>query len=154
MTQKEFADKYNIPIRTIQKWERNGSIPPDYVIELVEKNMFLENTELFMECYWKNEKTATVRLDKQYAYITRYTSHPGKQIFCSDKISRFEFGEILEDRCWDKHRPDIDQILESLGIEGYNPYEICKRTHGKMVQDKIWFRFPGEILSFEDLKYV
>lgn len=154
MTQKEFAEKYNIPLRTIQKWERNGSTPPDYVIELVYKNMYLENTELFMECYWKNEKTATVRLDKQYAYITRYTNHPGKQIFYSDKISRFEFGEILEDRCWDKHRPDIDQILESLGIDEFNPYEICKRTHGKMMQDKIWFRFPGEILKFEDLKYV
>ena len=74
LTQKEFADKYNIPVRTIQKWERNGSTPPDYVIELIEKNEFMENTELFMECYWENEKTATVRLDNRYAYIKRYIS--------------------------------------------------------------------------------
>ena len=48
--------------------------PPDYVIELIEKNEFMENTELFMECYWENEKTATVRLDNRYAYIKRYIS--------------------------------------------------------------------------------
>lgn len=154
MTQKEFAEKYEIPLRTIQKWERNGSVPPDYVVKLVEKNAFLENTELFMECYWKNEKTATVRLDKQYAYISRYTDNPVKQIFYKDKLTRLEFGEILEDRCWDRHRPDINKIMALIGLDEYNPYEICKRTHGRMYQDKIWFRFPGEILTYEELQYV
>ena len=154
LTQKEFALKYNIPVRTIQKWERNGSNPPDYVIELIEKNEFMENTELFMECYWENEKTATVRLDNQYAYIKRYTLHPVKQIFYADKITRFEFGGILEDRCWDRHRPDIQKIMSLLGLDEYNPYEICKRTHGRMYQDHIWFRFPGELLTYEELQYV
>lgn len=154
MTQKEFAEKYNIPIRTIQKWERNGSTPPDYVIELLDKSIFMENTELFMECYWKNEKTASVRLDAHYAYITRYIVHPTKQIFYADKITRFEFGEILEDRCWDRNRPDIKKILKLIGLDEYNPYEICKRTHGCMYQDHIWFRFPGELLNYEELKYV
>ena len=154
MTQVEFASKYGIPVRTIQKWERNGSTPPDYVVNLVEKNIFMENTELFMECYWKNEKTASVRLDTQYAYISRIIKHPVKQIFYSDKISRFEFGEILEDRCWDKNRPDIKKILGLIGLDEYNPYEICRRTHGRMYQDHIWFRFPGEIISYEELKYV
>jgi len=154
LTQKEMADKFDIPLRTIQKWERNGSTPPDYVIELIEKNIFMENTELFMESYWKDEKTATVRLDAQYAYILRYTNHPVKQIFYADKITRFEFGEILEDRCWDKNRPDLNKILKMMGLDEYNPYEICKRTHGRMYQDSIWFRFPGELITYQELNYV
>ena len=154
LTQRKFSEKYNIPIRTIQKWERNGSTPPEYVPELLEKVIFMEGTELFMECYWKDEKTASVRLDKHYAYITRYTKHPVKQIFYSDKITRFKFGEILEDRCWDKNRPDIKKILSLIGLTEYNPYEICKRTHGKMYQDSIWFRFPGEILTYEEVQHV
>lgn len=154
MTQKEFADRFGIPIRTLQKWERNGSTPPDYVIRLIDKTVFTENTELFCECYWKDEKTASVRLDERYAYISRYTLHPGKQLFYADKITRYEFGEILEDRCWDRNRPDLKKLLSMIGIDEYNPYEICKRTHGKMYQDKIWFRFPGEILSYEEVKYV
>ena len=87
MTQKEFSQKYDIPLRTIQKWERNGSTPPEYIIELIDRNMFMEETELFMESYWRDEKTASVRLDAHYAYISRYTNHPVKQIFYSDKIT-------------------------------------------------------------------
>lgn len=154
LSQSIFAQKYNIPVRTIQKWERNGSTPPEYIPEMIDRIIFLENTELFMECYWKDEKTATVRLDNQYAYIKRYSSHPVKQLFYSDKITRFEFGEILSDRCWDKNRPDLDELLSSLGLDEYNPYEICKRTHGKMKQDSIWFRFPGEMLEYKDVQYV
>ena len=154
LTQKDFSEKFNIPLRTLQKWERNGSTPPEYIPELLDKVLFLENTELFMECYWRDEKTATVRLDKTYAYITRYTNHPVKQIFYADKITRFEFGGILEDRCWDKNRPDIKKLLSLIGLNEYNPYEICKRTHGKMYQDSIWFRFPGEILTYEEIKYI
>ena len=52
LTQKEFADKYNIPVRTIQKWERNGSTPPDYVIELKKLlsafKKFLNKYKLFV----------------------------------------------------------------------------------------------------------
>lgn len=154
LTQKEFADKFSIPLRTIQKWERNGSTPPEYVPQLIELSIFTENTELFMETYWKDEKTATVRLDSMYAYITRYTTHPIKQLFYTDKMTRYEFGGILQDRCWDKNRPDLQQLLALIGLKEYNPYEICKRTHGKMYQDNIWFRFPGELLTYKEVKYV
>lgn len=151
LTQKAFAYKFDIPLKTIQKWECNGSTPPDYIPQLIDRICFLENTELFMECYWKNEKTASVRLDKKNAYITRYIMHPVKQIFYADIITRFEFGEILRDRCWDINRPDLNQLLNNIGLNEYNPYEICKRTHGKMAQDNIWFRFPGEILTYKEV---
>lgn len=154
LSQREFASEYNIPVRTIQKWERNGSTPPSYIPELIDKVLFLENTELFMECYWKDEKTASVRLDAKYAYIKRLSTHPVKQLFWADKITRYEFGEILSDRCWDSHRPDLPELLANIGLSEFNPYEICKRTHGKMNQDSIWFRFPGELLSYKELQYV
>ena len=36
MTQKEFGQMLNIPIRTIQDWEQNRRTPPEYVVELIE----------------------------------------------------------------------------------------------------------------------
>lgn len=36
MTQKEFAEYFNIPHRTIQNWETGHRNPPDYVVELVK----------------------------------------------------------------------------------------------------------------------
>lgn len=35
-TQGEFANRYNIPFRTIQNWEAGVRKPPEYIIELLE----------------------------------------------------------------------------------------------------------------------
>lgn len=42
MTQSEFAAYFGIPLRTIQKWERNGSIPPEYIPKMIERILELE----------------------------------------------------------------------------------------------------------------
>lgn len=36
LSQKGFADKYNIPKRTIQEWEQERREPPDYLVRLLE----------------------------------------------------------------------------------------------------------------------
>lgn len=36
MTQREFAEYFNIPKRTIENWEGNKRNPPEYVVELIE----------------------------------------------------------------------------------------------------------------------
>lgn len=45
LTQKAFAEKYNIPKRTIENWENGKSEPPIYVLELLEKVISSENQE-------------------------------------------------------------------------------------------------------------
>lgn len=37
LSQKAFGKKYGIPWRTIQNWENEVSIPPGYVITLLER---------------------------------------------------------------------------------------------------------------------
>ena len=34
---QKFGDKYGIPLRTIQQWERGERKPPDYVIAMLER---------------------------------------------------------------------------------------------------------------------
>ncbi len=152
MTQKEFAEKFNIPLRTIQKWERGGSVPPEYILESLEKIVFLEESEVMFDVYWKNEKTARVRALGQDVYIERFCLHPVKQIFYADRISRYKLGEILRDRCWSEQRNDLPVLLANLGLTEFNPYEICRVTHGKMYQDNIWFRYPGEMITYDEVK--
>lgn len=36
MTQKTFAEYFDIPIRTLQDWEQDRRTPPDYVVELIK----------------------------------------------------------------------------------------------------------------------
>lgn len=37
LTQEQFAQKYNIPKRSIQNWESGERKPPEYVVELLER---------------------------------------------------------------------------------------------------------------------
>ena len=37
LTQKAFAEKYEIPQRTLESWEAENRTPPNYVIKLLER---------------------------------------------------------------------------------------------------------------------
>lgn len=100
---------------------------------------------------WEDEVIASVHVGDTTVHIQRFNLNPIKQIFYMDELSRFEFGEILRLRCWDEHRPDIKVILSIIGLDEFNPYKICRITHGKMVQDKTWFKFEGETICYADL---
>ena len=100
---------------------------------------------------WEDEVVASVQVGETVVSIQRFDLNPIKQIFYKDEISRFEFGEILKLRCWDEHRADIKDILKRIGLDEFNPYKICRITHGKMVQDKTWFKFDGETICYADL---
>ena len=41
-TQSEFAERYNIPFRTIQNWELGTRKPPDYILTLLEKQILID----------------------------------------------------------------------------------------------------------------
>ena len=106
---------------------------------------------LLFEVYWKDEITARVYARGSDVIISRFTDNPGKQLFAEKKMTRYQLGRIFELRCWEKDRPDINGILEYLGLDEYNPYEIVKKTHGVSCNDYIWFRFPGEKITSKDV---
>lgn len=37
LTQKDFANYFNIPVRTLQNWESGKRVPPSYVVELIKE---------------------------------------------------------------------------------------------------------------------
>jgi len=100
---------------------------------------------------WEDEVISSVTVDEKEIHADRFILHPAKQIFYADTIPRFVFGQILKDRCFDEKRTDADKLLNALGLSEYNPYEICKKTHGKMIQDKTWFKFEGETINYKTL---
>lgn len=102
--------------------------------------------------YWKDEKIADVVLSNDRVLVTRYSENPVKQLFYKDELTYYELGEILLWRCWDKNRENIEKYLYTLGLSEFNPYKICRLTHGVMYQDKIWFKFAGENLTWADVK--
>ena len=47
LTQKEFADLFNIPIGTVRRWEYGESTPAPYLIRLIAERLPVENKYLF-----------------------------------------------------------------------------------------------------------
>ena len=43
LTQKGFAEYFQIPVRTIEKWERGGSNPPEYLYKMIVRILDLED---------------------------------------------------------------------------------------------------------------
>ena len=37
LSQTAFGEKYDIPMRTIQNWEKGVRVPPSYVLKLLER---------------------------------------------------------------------------------------------------------------------
>ncbi len=148
-----FTEKKNIGDAKVESLYRISRVLGMNMDELYKQFPSKESSSVIPDflLMWKDEVIASVHIDDTSVKIKRFDLNPIKQIFYKDELSRFEFGEILRLRCWDEHRPDIKILLNLIGVDEYNPYEICKKTHGKMVQDKTWFKFEGETICYADL---
>lgn len=69
----------------------------------------------------------------------------------TEGITERDLDEFLEWRCVPKTRFNIREILDSMGLQFYEPYEIVRVTHGVMCDDTYWVRFEGESLSWSDV---
>lgn len=46
MTQKQFAEAFDIPISTLRKWEQGESNPPAYIVKLIKRLIKISNNDL------------------------------------------------------------------------------------------------------------
>lgn len=116
----------------------------------ISKSRKIINSYTF-EVYWKDEITARVYVKEKDVIVSRFTEHPLKQLFAENKMTRYQLNRILELRCWDRGRADINDLLKNIGLTEYNPQEIVRKTHGVSFNDYIWIRFPGEKLTSKDV---
>lgn len=92
-----------------------------------------------------------VDTDNNHSEIKRYTSGPTQPFMCDRNDIPYIY-EFLKSRCFDDARPDLPQILGFYGLTENNPYEWCKKTHGVCFNDFWSMRFPGENLTWKDVK--
>ncbi len=52
-----------------------------------------------------------------------------------------DFEYFLQDRCYEKNRADIKQILRNLGLDFYDPLSILEKTNGRNYEDNMWIKF-------------
>lgn len=59
---------------------------------------------------------------------------------------------FFEDRCFERGRGDVRQILKVLELDFYDPYLIAQKTRGQLWDDFYWIRFEGDTVTYEDIK--
>ena len=56
-----------------------------------------------------------------------------------------DYQHFLKDRCIPKTRAGLQEYLEAIGVDRYEPLEIIRKTQGRMAGDDLW-------LTVEELK--
>ena len=64
----------------------------------------------------------------------------------------YQAGECIKLRCFPEDRKNSDDLLKTLGLDYYDPWEIVKKTHGLMYNDYSWFKFEGESIEYDNIK--
>lgn len=68
--------------------------------------------------------------------------HIVKTAFGKNEAPTFkDLQDFLEERCVPKSRSGIREYLETIGVETYEPFEIIKKTNGRMAEDDQWLKW-------------
>ena len=71
--------------------------------------------------------------------IENHTSDPLYTAFgVNDDPDWQDYQNFLEERCIPKSRAGLQEYLNAIGVDEYNPLEIVRKTKGRMAEDQSW----------------
>lgn len=120
--------------QTVKAWERlnrsfEGINPADY------------NIRMEYMCEDDCCSVILVNRDKKKIEVINETDNLLHRAFGIKARPNWEdFEAFLESRCFPQSREDVDEVLDDLGLTGYEPFEIVKRTGGRMAEDLQWIK--------------
>ena len=99
-----------------------------------------------MTLYYKNRDRITTKIDVDYktntVKIENYSDFPLELAFgVNEHPTIQDFEDFLESRCFPRTRDMMKLHLQELGLDYYDPYEICKKTHGRLEGDYFSIEF-------------
>ena len=103
---------------------------------------------------YKNEKSTDVHIDDDTKQVTivKYLDSVGKQPFLGGKVNINRIYDFLKSRCYEDCYADLNNVLEAAGMTWNNPWEWCRQSHGVTWDDFLWIKYPGEEITWEDVK--
>ena len=73
--------------------------------------------------------------------IKNHVNDPIKTAFGNNFLPTWDdFNYFLEERCIPRQRAGLREYLEVIGVGGYDPVEIIKKTAGRMAEDNQWIK--------------
>ena len=109
--------------------------------EYIKKNAL--HTLLKLEYYNRQDLCTTILVDytDEKVQIQNHTKETILTAFGITEHPNWEnYLEFLESRCIPKTRVGLQEYLNSLEIDEYDPLEIIQKTKGKMAEDHQWLK--------------
>lgn len=99
-----------------------------------------------MTLYYKHRDRVTTKIDVDYktntVKIENYSDFPLELAFgVNEHPTIQDVEDFLESRCFPRTRDMMKLHLQELGLDYYDPYEICKKTHGRLEGDYFSIEF-------------
>ena len=95
---------------------------------------------------------ATVYFNNGKTKIEKHVPDSIIQPFCGDRQDIMRVYDFLESRCYENGRADLKEILKLVGMTENNPWQWAWVSHGVTWEDHFWIRFPGETLTWKDVR--
>ena len=104
---------------------------------------------------WKDIPQVEILMTTPRPTATKLVAEP--KIIIPEKIYNGEItyqilDEFLCRRLPDKTRDDMPDILKRYGLRSFNPYTMCRMSHGRNVTDFVWLKFDDEEVTFNDIR--
>lgn len=111
--------------------------------EFVEKRMKQKHILFQVDFYDKNSLCTTIYADftEKSISVENFTSNLIKTAFGNRVYPTWEdFENFLEERCIPRSRSGVREYLKAIGLIEYDPWEIIKKTQGRMAEDYQWMK--------------
>jgi len=131
LSQSEFATKFNIPVRTLQKWEQGAADPLPYFVEMLEEK--IQNEEDFEvikyiikrsehQCFKPVIKRRFKNIEKIHPLQQNNVDQLIQQIKEYAEVQRITvFGSSTQYRCNDESDLDVYvELKDDVNVKKYN----------------------------------
>ena len=107
------------------------------------KNNRLGNGHSLLEIryYEKKKLCSLIYADEttHEVYVKNFVDNPVKRAFGVCDIPSWEdLQKFIESRCIPRERAGLQHYLDALELPSYDPWDIVKKTQGRMAEDEQW----------------
>ena len=92
--------------------------------------------------YYKGETLCSVitvnEETNEVSVVNHVESFLDKAFGVNETPTYEDYEEFLESRCFPRTRDKMKLVLKDLGLDYYDPYDIVKKTKGRMAEDNFW----------------
>lgn len=103
---------------------------------------------MFTIRYYNKEELCTdifVNEENKEIQIRNYTDDPLSRAFGINNAPTWcDYEKFIQGRVFPENRQHLKLELKRLGLDEYNPLEICKATDGRNLKDSQWMEFVYE----------